>query len=356
MNVFKTDFEKRWVELSQDVEKLNEYTTTHPTELRGVKVEGKNLDAAIFIESTFDGVEWTNVSLEKANFTKTIFRNCKFVNTQNWNSTFTNVLFENCTFYGAEFSGSTMKDVRFKGCKITDSRLKELAGNQLVIEGSVLEKRTSLAWSSIPMTFLKCTLDGVGLSGMKQPHSMLIEDCLLDEVDFSRSHFSTVTLRRVRQGEGGVYFNEVTAESISFEDVEMLEGTGIGDATVGMVRIVGGKIYGPTFKGANIATTYIRDAYVTRFALGNMGQVHVTSSTMHRSGFFQGGIDEMSVSNSTLDEIVGENFKADIVMWDNVILDGKIDLTNAQVNDFRPTRLKRGPKLQLITTGSNMRF
>jgi hypothetical protein len=37
-------------------------------------------------------------------------------------------------------------------------------------------------------------------------------------------------------------------------------------------------------------------------------------------------------------------------------LDGKIDLTNAQVKDFRPTRLKRGPRLNLITSGSNMRF
>lgn len=49
-------------------------------------------------------------------------------------------------------------------------------------------------------------------------------------------------------------------------------------------------------------------------------------------------------------------FKADTVVWDNVTLDGKIDLTNAQVKDFSPTRITRGPNLQLITTGSNMRF
>jgi hypothetical protein len=191
---------------------------------------------------------------------------------------------------------------------------------------------------------------------MKLPNAMTVEDSLLDEVDFGRGHFSTVTLRRVRQGEGGVYFNGVTAESINFEDVDMLEGTGIGDATVGMVRIVGGQMYGPAFKNANIAKTYIRNAYVTRFALGNMGQVYVDNSTLHRSGFFKGGIDELSVTNSTIDEIVGKNFKADIVLWDNVTLDGKIDLTNAQVKDFRPTRLKRGPRLNLITTGSNMKF
>jgi hypothetical protein len=220
--------------------------------------------------------------------------------------------------------------------------------------GKILD--TPLAQGNIKFTFHNTDLDGVRVMMTEGNHSLLIEGGLLSEVDFSKSHFSTVTLRRVKQGEGGVYFNGVTAESINFEDVDMLEGTGIGDATVGMVRIVGGQMYGPAFKNANIAKTYIRNAYVTRFALGNMGQVYVDNSTLHRSGFFKGGIDELSVTNSTIDEIVGKNFKADIVLWDNVTLDGKIDLTNAQVKDFRPTRLKRGPRLNLITTGSNMRF
>jgi hypothetical protein len=48
--------------------------------------------------------------------------------------------------------------------------------------------------------------------------------------------------------------------------------------------------------------------------------------------------------------------KADTVLWDNVTLNGKIDLTNAQVKDFRPTRIQHGPDLQLITTGSNLNF
>jgi hypothetical protein len=115
-------------------------------------------------------------------------------------------------------------------------------------------------------------------------------------------------------------------------------------------------MYGPAFKNANIAKTYIRNAYVTRFALGYMEQVHVDNSTLHRSGFFKGGIEELSVTNSTIDEIVGKNIKADIILWDNVTLDGKIDLTNAQVKDFRPTHLKRGPRLNLITTGSNLKL
>jgi hypothetical protein len=87
-----------------------------------------------------------------------------------------------------------------------------------------------------------------------------------------------------------------------------------------------------------------------------MGIIHVSNSTLHDSGLFRGIVEEFSVHNSTIDEIVGKNFKADIVIWDNVTLNGKIDLTNAHIKDFRLTRLKRGPRLQLITTGSNIRF
>lgn len=87
-----------------------------------------------------------------------------------------------------------------------------------------------------------------------------------------------------------------------------------------------------------------------------MPYVELTGCNIHSFPMWDGYTDELTVQNSSIGEIDGENFKADLVVWDNVTLDGKIDLTNAQVKDFRPTRLKRGPTLNLITTGSNMRF
>lgn len=356
MSLFQNDFQKHWENLSGDVNRLNEYTTTHSVELRKVKVEDKDLAGAIFSGATFIGVDWERTILEETTFKKTIFKDCKFLGSLHWNSHFDEVTFDNCTFHDAEFGHSTFTNVKFKNCKIIDTRLEDLKGNELVIEESDLEERTSLAGSSIPMTFFKSSLDGVILSGMKMPGKMSLEDCVLSEVDFSNSKFSSVVLKKTTQGEGGVRFNSVTAKSISFEDVEMLRGVGMGWANVALVRIVGGKLYGPAFKKANIAKTVIRDAYVTRFAIGNMDTVQVANSTLHRSGLFEGGIQEFSVVNSTIDEIVGKNFKANIVLWDNVTLDGKIDLTGAQVKDFRATRLKRGPNLQLITTGSNIKL
>jgi len=357
MDIFKNDFEKRWEELSSDVQKLNKYTATHSAELQKIKVGDKDLTGAIFTGATFSDVEWGGTILEEAKFTKTVFKNCTFMRSLHWNSIFTDVLFDNCSFHGVEFGGSTMLDVRFKGCKITDSRLKELKGNELLIEDTVLEERTSLAWSSIPMTFRRCTLDGVGLSGMKQPNAMTIEDSLLDEVDFGRGYFSDVVLRRVTQGEGPTRFNSAIADTISFEDVDMTRGVSLAYMTAKSIRISGGTFRGAT-EGATIAKLTARDATLPLFDMSEsqMAFVSISNCQMYDIALWDCFVDEYSVTNSTIDIIRGKNFKADTVVWDNVTLDGKVDLTNVQVKDFRPTRLKRGPKLQLITTGSNMRF
>ncbi len=357
MNTFSNDFQKRWDDLSKNVKLLNEYTATHPNiELKGVNIEGLNLDGAIFNGGTFDADNWEHVSAKGSKYRKVKFKNCKFTNSRFWNAEFIDVQFESCEFVSTQFLKSKFLNVKIVNCKGIEAEFDELSGSELLVENTVLNDRSSFTDSKIPLVFRNTTLSGVNMMGLSGNQPLTIEGGILDEVDFYKSHFSTVTLRRVKQGEGGVYFNGVMAESITFEEVDMLGGTGIGDATVGIVRIVGGKIYGPAFEDANIAKTYIQDAYVFRFAPGNMGQVIVNNSTLHDSGLFKAVIEEFSVTSSTINEVYGKNFKANLVVWDNVTLDGKIDLTNAQVKDFRPTRLKRGPKLNLITTGSNMRF
>jgi hypothetical protein len=250
-----------------------------------------------------------------------------------------------------------MVDVRFKNCKITDSRMKELQGNELVMEGTTLEERTSLAWSSIPMAFRKCTLDGVGLSGMKAPVAMTIEDSLMDEVDLGRGVFSTVTLRRVKQGEGPVRFNGATMERITIEDVDLWRGLSLSEIKAGSVSIEGGKLK-TSFSDSIIPKVYARNVEFYLFSLSesNLPFVSLTDCKIHDFPMWDGYTEELHLHNCVINEVDGENFKADTVIWDNVTLDGKIDFTNAQVKDFQATRLKRGPKLELFTTGSNLKF
>ncbi len=355
MSIFNSEFQKNYKNLFKNVKFLNEYTRSNKVELKGVAVEDVSLDGAEFHGAVFHEVEWKNMHLENSTFTKVVFDSCHFENVKFNGSRFVDCVFTNCNFSNAIISRVSWKGAKFSNCQIEKSVFNKWIGDEaLFTGGKILD--TPFAEGRIQYTFKDIELDGLQIVLTEGGLPLTVEDSKLSEVDFGDSHFSEIVLRRVQQGEGHVKFNSVTAESISFENVEMLRGVGMGWANVGLVRIIGGQIYGPAFKKANIAKTVIRDAQVTRFAIGHMGKVEVSNSTLHRSGLFEGGIEEFSVVNSTIDGVVGKNFKADTVVWDNVTLDGKIDLTNAQVKDFRPTRLKRGPRLQLITTGSNMRF
>ena len=357
MSLLQNDFEKRWDDLSKDVKQLNEYMATRPVELRNIQVGYKDLEDARFVGATFTSVEWNGTHLKNASFTKTVFKDCSFNGSLHQGSVFTDVVFENCTFEQAEFGRSTFVNVRFINCRFTDTRLEDATGSELLFEDSHLETRTSLAGSAIPMTFRRCSLKGVALSGMKSHNEMLIEDSLLDEVDLGRGFFSSIILRNVKQGSGGVRFNGVTAKSISFEDVDMTRGTAIAHARVETVTVNGGS-FGTTFDGSLIGAVYVRNCnlYYMEFSEVKLPKVHIAESHLYNTGLWDGFIEEFSVYNSTFDIIVGENFKANTVVWHNVTLEGNIDLSNAQVKDFRKSHLHRGPNLKLITTGSNLKF
>jgi hypothetical protein len=186
---------------------------------------------------------------------------------------------------------------------------------------------------------------------------LTIEGGLLSEVDFSKSHFSTVTLRRVRQGEGGIKFNNITAENIRLEKVE-LDGIGFMGSYAKTAIIVDSVVLAIGFSGGGVGEIIFRDSTVQYFDIAESMMPHVefNSCRLIEPMLYDGFIKEFAIRDSSVKDITGNGFKADIVVWDNVTLDGKIDLTNAQIKDFRPTRIKRGPRLQLITTGSNIRF
>ena len=188
-------------------------------------------------------------------------------------------------------------------------------------------------------------------------HSLLIDGGLLSEVDFSKSHFSTVTLRRVTQGDGGVKFNGITAKDILLEDVD-LDGIGFMKATAETAIISDSQILAIGFIGSRVDKIYFSNSTIRYFDIAESMMPHVefTKCKLYEPMLYDGVIEELAIRESTITDMKCKNFKADIVLWDNVTLDGKIDLTNAQVQHFRPTRLKRGPRLNLITTGSNMRF
>jgi uncharacterized protein YjbI with pentapeptide repeats len=357
MDIFNNDFEQRWMELFKEVSKLNEYTTSRAVTLHRANIEGYNIDGAIFSGATFDGVKWEAMSATNSKFTKTVFKNCEFINVNFEDSTLTEVIFDNCKIEYSNFSGCTMLKTSLRNCEIIETRFDGTDGDLLRINSCKIMSRSTFSGSKIHFIFKDTTLSGVNMMGLGGCHPLTIDDCLLDEVDFYKSHFSDITLRRVQQGEGGIKFNGITAESIRLEKAE-LDGIGFMESHAKTAIIVNSEVFAIGFSGGGVGKITFRNSTVQYFDIAEsiMPNVEFTSCNLIEPMLYDGFIKEFVIRDSSIKDITGNGFKADIVVWDNVTLDGKIDFTNAQIKDFRPTRLKRGPCLQLITTGSNVRF
>lgn len=356
MSPFGSDFQENYQTLFKNVEKLNEYTKENKVELKGVEVKEVDLDGAEFHGATFIKVKWKDINLEKSVFTGVVFKDCEFENANLNGSKFIDCIFKNCKLYNTKINRATWKNGQFLNCQIENSILNKWFGDGVVFNGGKILD-TPFAEGKIQYTFKNIELDGVQVVLTEGGVPLTVEDSDLSEVDFGDSHFSDIILRRVKQSGGGVKFNDLTAKSISFEDVDMTKGTAIGRSNVGVVRISGGR-FGTAFDGSTVGRIIARDAELSymSFSEATLPYVEIAKCSLYDTGMWDGHIKELLVTNSQFNVIVGENFKADIVLWDNVTLDGKIDLTNAQVKDFRPSRINRGSNLQLITTGSNMRF
>ena len=93
-------------------------------------------------------------------------------------------------------------------------------------------------------------------------------------------------------------------------------------------------------------------------------------------GLYQATIDSLDISHCSLDDfrptdtIAGvlrikdsaisnsefQRMKAKTMILDNVTLGGKLDFTNTHVTDLQTKNVTKQPGLELITTGSNVKF
>jgi hypothetical protein len=269
----------------------------------------------------------------------------------------TSVVFDNCKIIASNFSGCTMVKTVFNECEIEETALDGTDGDVLRVNKCIIKTRSAFSGSKIQFEFKDSTLSGVNMMAQNGAFPLTIDGGLLSEVDFGKSYFSDVILRRVRQGEGGIKFNSITAENIRLEEVE-LDGIGFMESHAKTAIIVDSEILAIGFSGGGVGKIIFRNSTVQYFDIAESMMPHVefNSCRLIEPMLYDGLIKEFAIRDSTVKDITGNGFKAEIVVWDNVTLDGKIDLTNAQIKDFRPTRLKRGPRLQLITTGSNLRF
>lgn len=356
MNIFQNDFEKRWASLSKNVIKLNEYTAKGSIELSNVEASNLDLRGVVFNGAKISSINWENVKATKSKFYNVVFRNCTFTGGDFGNGTYIDVLFDDCEFFDTSYSGSKMENVRFLNCKIERTGIGYLEGGRVQFEGCNWDTGIG-GMSQCHFEFRKSTIGGVMFMGMKGAVPLVIEDCSLDEVNFGKSNFSNIILRRVRQGEGGIKFNDITAENIRLEDVS-LDGIGFMNSRSKTAIIRDSEVLAIGFSGGGVGKIIFSNSTIQYFDIAESMMPHVefNSCQLINPMLYDGLIEELAIRDSSIKDLTGNGFKGDIVIWDNVTLDGKIDFTNAKIKDFRPTRLKRGPRLQLITTGSNIQL
>ena len=66
--------------------------------------------------------------------------------------------------------------------------------------------------------------------------------------------------------------------------------------------------------------------------------------------------DVLSVKDGSLTNSDFEKMQAKTVILESVILDGKLDFTNARIGELKTNNVTKQPGLQLINTGSNVKF
>ncbi len=356
MSLFGSDFQTNHKNLFNDVKALNTYTMSHKIELSNVTVKDVFISKAEFNGGVFQKVIFDNVSMEDSVFNDLTFKDCEFKNSNFNAGNFLNCEFVNCKISDTKINRAVFRNGKFQSCNIKKSGMVKWSGDAVEFSDSTLLD-TPLAQGNLAFTFQDTDLDGVRIMMTEGMHPLLIHGGSLSEVDFGKSHFSTVSLRHVKQGEGPIRFNSITADTLVFDDVDLTRGVGIAYSKVKLVKIVNGR-FGAAFEGAAIAKVVARDVYLVNidFSEAVMPSVSMNHCELLDLALWDSTIIEFSIMDSSINIANGKNFKGDTVVWDSVTLDGKIDFSNAKIEDFRPTRLKRGPKLNLITTGSNLKF
>lgn len=357
MSQFTGDFQNCYSKLFENVEELNKFSKSNEIELKNVSVKDFDLNGATFYKAKFSNVKWEYINLEDSLFVDVIFENCHFDNVSFNGSKFLNVSFINSEISSSKLNRCYWKNGQFIKSNIKNSGMVKWQGDAVDFDGGTIID-SPLAQGNLRFSFKGVHMDGVRLTMTEGLFPLILEDSFLSKVDFGKSQFTEVVLRNVKQGSRGVRFNDVVAKTFSLEGVDMPEGLGFAFAKADSLRINESKIGNIGFGGSMIAKVYIRNSEIDYLSVNDASMPHldISNCQLNDLGLWEGSIDEFIVHNSSIVNIVGEAFKGNIAVWHNVTLDGKVDLRNAQVRDFRPTFLKHGPNLELITTGSNLRF
>ena len=350
----KPELTGAWKERFQDVNKLNEYAKTQSVALSKVTIAQKDIDGAILNGGRFENTDWKEVSVKKATLTKTVFSKGILENVDFSNSTLTDVVFEDVTLWGARFFHTTLNNVRFVRCTFNGVNVDKTQASRIEVVNSRVVS-TSFSEGQLAAVFRNSKLEKeTELTDLIAPSSLTFEKSELDEVLMERSKLKELV---INDSKFDVIFDVGSADTISIRN--SVVDTSFSETIIGKLSVADSVITKMMFNGAKVNSMSFENCRRLQgigMYQATIGTLDITRCPLNDFDIPETNITTLRIKDSSITESKFESVKAKIVILENVSLDGNLDFTGAHIGELKTKNVTKQPALNLITTGSNVKF
>lgn len=343
-----------WKERFQDVTKLNTYAKTQPVELANVEIKNKNIDGVVLNSGKFENTDWTEVSAKGANLTNVTFRKGTLEAVDFTDSTFTNVTFEDVTLREVRFFGPTLNNVRFVRCEFDAVNIDRTKNSRIEVIDSKIEN-SSLSRGQLIAVFRNSKLsDQTALTSLMPPSSLTFEKSELIQVNLDRSKLKSLV---IEDSKYDAVLDAGSVDSVVIKNSSV--DTSFSASTIGKLSLTNTVVTQFSFNKANAGSMFfehcsqLKDFVMYGTAIDTLDIAHCKVSDFYPA---VATIGTLRLRDSTLTKSGFERLKAKTMILENVSLDGEINFTGAQIGELKTHNIAKQPGLNLITTGSNVRF
>ena len=350
----KSALTPEWVERFQDLSKLNAYAANQPVHLANVTLTGWDISGAKLPDARFEDTEWKDVKLERGVLSNVTFKKSKLQGVEFDHGVLTDVTFEDTELRSTSFYKAKLQRVRFIRCKLNGVNVDETVESTIEITDSKLVS-SSLSEGQLVATVKNSTLKDIEFTDLESPSSLAFEKSELNEANFGRSILEQLTFidsKIVESGGSGAVIDRFTVTRTALD---------FGLAESRFKNIV---ISGSTLKALGLGNNQIQELEIsdcTQFDdLGlyetKLGSLKINRCTVKGLRPRSATIDLWSVKDSQIANSKFEGMKVKTATLENVTLDKELNFTNARIDQLVAKNITKLPGLNLITTGSNVKF
>lgn len=349
----KSALSPEWADRFQDVSKLNAYAASQPVHLSNVVLTGWDISGAKLPGARFEDTEWKDVKLDRGVLSNVTVRKSKLQGVTFDQSVLTDVTFEDTELRSTSFYKAKMQRVRFIRCKFNGVNVDETVESTIEIIDSKLLS-SSLSEGQLIATIKNSTLKDVEITDLLSPSALTFEKSELKKVNADRSVLSVV---RAVESQVDMTFEKAKIDRVEFANDEL--DAGLDEAVIGSLSVVASRIKTLRMNTAKIQQVTITQCVQTKnlgFYESTIGEMDVERSELNDFDMADVSVDRFTIRDTKLFNNDMKKLRAKVLVLENVSLDKKIDFTGAQIGSLSTKNVTKLPSLQLITTGSNVKF